>query len=271
MSTAQKAPSDIPRSARKDRPRFFSPRESPMSDLPGDPAHGDTPSGSSASSMGGDTESFDDNYSKIREQGHDEHSISVSPNRFRVRPTAPGAPSYLASMPKVDSSSSGNSSGQADKHPLAESDKDELPNAGANPSQDTLPKPLVRITRQSTRRQFLQLFVLSYAALQTINAIGTILRTRSYVSRPSAVPATNHTLEKSTPSVVRSKYSSAHYSSPINQQSKAQPSSPRSPPSTASSRVTTTTTTIHETPDSLQQHSPSSPSPRSQTSSPVRS
>jgi hypothetical protein len=80
-------------------------------------------------------------------------------------PTNPS--SYLDAMPRVT--------------PKQDNSSHRAPNVFSKPPDDPLPKPLIRVARQSLHRQFLKIFIVGYTALQVVNAIGVILRARKYV------------------------------------------------------------------------------------------
>lgn len=145
-----------------------------MSDSPGNDTSRDTPSPALNDSK------LDVIYQEQEDQVKDESSATRPPNPYRITTTAPGPPvphanSYLNSMPKVDSNTTETSGASLNNKPDAP-DSPQSP-----PRDDALPKPLVRLKRQSARRQFLQIFILSYTALQAVNALGVLLRARKYV------------------------------------------------------------------------------------------
>ncbi|GHJ83714.1 hypothetical protein NliqN6_0116 [Naganishia liquefaciens] len=101
---------------------------------------------------------------------------SRPPNPYRITTTAPGPPvphtnSNHDTMPR-DLNTTETSDSQHKEEPSTPLPV-EIP-----PRGESLPLPIIRNTRRSARRQFLQIFVLSYAAFQTINALGVLLRAR---------------------------------------------------------------------------------------------
>lgn len=145
-----------------------------MSDSPVDDTSRDTLDPASGDSK------LNINYQEKDDQTQDGFSTTRPPNPYRITTTAPGPPvphanSYLNSMPKVDSNTTKTSGA-----PLGLK-SDASDSATSPPRDDALPKPLVRLKRQSAQRQFLHIFILSYTALQAVNALGVLLRARKYV------------------------------------------------------------------------------------------